>query len=177
LIRKTLLLGTVLSLLLNLGLWALSWFVAIDWVASPSGPWFGVNRGLLLVLVTGLPAQSPLPLGYAQWEVGTMQWEPRKTITIRAGWKVSYNDKSPFSPWQPRYFNDWPSKLSVLVPMWMPAVLLILLTWLTGAPIYRRRRRRKLGLCLGCGYDLRGQKNQNCPECGLQFDISEMVTS
>jgi hypothetical protein len=35
-----------------------------------------------------------------------------------------------------------------------------------GRGMVRRRRRRKLGLCLGCAYDLRGNVSGICPECG-----------
>lgn len=31
-------------------------------------------------------------------------------------------------------------------------------------------------ICLGCGYDLRGQTEARCPECGREFD-AELLTS
>jgi len=34
----------------------------------------------------------------------------------------------------------------------------------------RRRRRRRLGLCVGCGYDLTGATEGRCPECGRRPD-------
>jgi len=37
---------------------------------------------------------------------------------------------------------------------------------LRGWPHERMVRRRKAGLCLNCGYDLRGGSNR-CPECGV----------
>ena len=33
---------------------------------------------------------------------------------------------------------------------------------------WRRHRRRKKGLCLQCGYDLRGKTSGICPECGRE---------
>jgi hypothetical protein len=33
----------------------------------------------------------------------------------------------------------------------------------------RRRRRRRKGLCVKCGYDLTGLPQRRCPECGTEF--------
>ena len=55
---------------------------------------------------------------------------------------------------------------SVMAPCWLP---LLATTWLPGLWLMRfrlLRRRKKLGLCLDCGYDLRASEGK-CPECGL----------
>jgi hypothetical protein len=55
-------------------------------------------------------------------------------------------------------------------PLWLPVVLFAFLpirAFIRG-PIARRRlrRRRDLGQCMGCGYDLTGNVSGICPECG-----------
>ena len=51
----------------------------------------------------------------------------------------------------------------VLIPLWLPAVLLALLP---AARLYRRvRPRYGSGQCRACGYDLRASPDK-CPECG-----------
>ncbi len=57
--------------------------------------------------------------------------------------------------------------LRIGAPMW--ALLLLFATYPTIAFIrgpLRRYRRRKRGLCLHCGYDLRGTTGGVCSECG-----------
>lgn len=56
-------------------------------------------------------------------------------------------------------------------PLWVPSLLL--LTWgvypFLFRPRYRRWRehqRQRRGLCVSCGYDLRGLPEPRCPECG-----------
>lgn len=46
-----------------------------------------------------------------------------------------------------------------------PVILLSTgIAWILFIPLHRRRIRRKKGLCLNCGYDLRASVNR-CPEC------------
>ncbi len=49
----------------------------------------------------------------------------------------------------------------IWVPFWIPVVTLGVTFWLC-RPLYhhRRRKRKKLGVCLKCGYDLRGSKGR-----------------
>src|SRR5262249_50354301 len=60
-------------------------------------------------------------------------------------------------------FEHW-----VGFPHWLflPILSVMPLSWLRGA--WKRRRRRRAGLCLTCGYDLRAS-SERCPECGTAF--------
>lgn len=57
-------------------------------------------------------------------------------------------------------FEHW-----VGMPHWLflPILSVMPLRWLRGA--WKRGRRRRAGLCLRCGYDLRASP-ERCPECG-----------
>ncbi len=57
------------------------------------------------------------------------------------------------------------------VPFWISALFFAALSWYLYAPLHRRRKRKKLGLCVKCGYDLRGSKDR-CPECGTAIASS-----
>ncbi|MCL4196643.1 MAG: hypothetical protein KJZ69_04055 [Phycisphaerales bacterium] len=52
------------------------------------------------------------------------------------------------------------------VPLWS----LALATGLPSAWLWFRDRRRAPGLCVHCGYDLRGNASGVCPECGAARD-------
>ena len=47
-------------------------------------------------------------------------------------------------------------------------VFALMLSWRWYVPLRRRRKRKKLGLCVKCGYDLRASQDR-CPECGEEF--------
>ena len=59
----------------------------------------------------------------------------------------------------------------VEVSLWLPALVLMIYpmtVFVLRGPL-RRRRRRKRGLCVACGYNLRGLHEPRCPECGREF--------
>jgi hypothetical protein len=53
----------------------------------------------------------------------------------------------------------------VTFPHWVAVLATALLPALAGRRARLARRRRRLGLCMRCGYDLRATRGQ-CPECG-----------
>ncbi len=69
--------------------------------------------------------------------------------------------------WRPSYSRQ--SQL-LRIPLWIPTVLFTTVFWWSFLPIHRRRKWRKLGLCLQCGYDLRGS-GERCPECGTACEL------
>ncbi len=67
----------------------------------------------------------------------------------------------------PLYDGIWPRQIEVIVPLWLPLVVLLAYptTFVIRGPL-RRHRRRKRGLCIHCGYSLKGLPEPRCPECG-----------
>jgi hypothetical protein len=65
------------------------------------------------------------------------------------------------------FVADWSL---VVVPMWLPlSVAAVFPLYWRIVPLGRARRhakRQRLGLCVACGYDLRGGGGGRCPECG-----------
>ena len=59
--------------------------------------------------------------------------------------------------------GDWRGSF-VVVPYWMLAMLFAICPALLGITQLGHRRRRHLGLCPSCGYDLRATPDR-CPEC------------
>ena len=58
--------------------------------------------------------------------------------------------------------------LGIGIPPWFLMTILGVVWWFADRPIRKqnlRRKRKKLGRCVKCGYDLRGSE-ERCPECG-----------
>ncbi len=61
-----------------------------------------------------------------------------------------------------------------LGPIWpgfaINTIFYAAILWLPFAPFQLRRNLRvKHGLCIKCGYDLRGTEHEVCPECGVEM--------
>ena len=89
---------------------------------------------------------------------------------IRLG-RVTW-EKIPASETGFYYLRSWATtddvQISVSVPMAFFAVC-FLYFFLSLHPM-RRRKRKKLGLCIECGYNLRGLTELRCPECNTPFE-------
>jgi hypothetical protein len=72
------------------------------------------------------------------------------------------------------------SQLFLTIPFPSALALMSLLVMLLLTPRcvrkWRSANRRRLGHCLGCGYNLKGLPEPRCPECGLRFDPNRSAT-
>ncbi len=68
-----------------------------------------------------------------------------------------------------RFWRDRFSSVHFVAPLWaaIPATAFLPLLVFVRGPLRRKRRRRR-GLCVGCGYDLRGNVSGVCSECGRE---------
>ncbi len=168
-LHKTLTILSLIGLLLSVGLWGVSYFRGL--CIPPGGTPFAVLRF------------GQMRLHFAKEGV---PWERSEDVEALR----SIDDSTSFFQYSVEYkpgvhfsgFEDWttcwkPTRSQgstffrpvILVPLWIPTVLFAAMFWWSFLPLRRRRKRKKLSLCLKCGYDLRGSKDR-CPECGKPFE-------
>ena len=64
--------------------------------------------------------------------------------------------------------SSWSGRLRYLTaPYWALSIIFALAPALVTVRSMRRKRRKRAGCCLNCGYDLRATPDR-CPECGLE---------
>ena len=144
-IRKTLTIFSLIGLLLSLWLCGVTPFMTVQ-CQSDSGWYMGAFQGTLVI--------GKAPAGrYACCLSVDHSW---------AAWGVPEH----VIKWWPRFHRG-----ILILPLWLSVLLFGGGAAVYGLPILRRCERKKLGLCLRCGYDLRGS-TVRCPECGTEFEKS-----
>ncbi len=146
-IRKTLTVFSLIGLLLSVGLWGVSyWNVGVLVDRSSYYVMAQTHQGGLSIGVESFPSGN---LGNGTtWGMGGFR-----------GFQTSI-----VGPWITHYHGS----TSIIIPLPLLAVCLGLIFMYCASPSHRRRKRKKLGLCVKCGYDLRASKDR-CPECGTEF--------
>lgn len=155
--RKTLTILSLAGLLLSVGLWAASYW---NLVRTSYKRDMRVTQG-------GLELRNRFPhtfyMAIRKNPDGSFETLPMNR------WYFSG-----FGGWKTRWLPDFArSPRYLYVPLWIPGALFGL-AFFGGHSLHhhRRRSRKKLGLCLKCGYDLRGSE-ERCPECGTEFDAAK----
>ena len=194
--RRLLNLLTALSLVLCvavLALWVRSHWVrdTVEW-ANTDDPYVGNPRVSLPLFVDSseiTSARGGLRLEWMRTESRAWSGPPReaKPVTHEASeylgkyslsgrptlvrGRVTYWAKGPFELMRAYERDPWGQSWErrVTVPYWSLAIPLAVLPVLVplGRRCGRRAHRRRNGLCLRCGYDLRATPGA-CPECGAR---------
>ena len=153
-LRKTMTVLSLIGLLLSVGVWGVSYFNVL-YNSRTVGCTFWLAHGNLTLFV---PQTTKAYQGW--YNVGFSGFSTNWTGQIN----VHPSDR----PTYRRNLLHWSRQNMILtIPLWIPTIICAPAT--LALPLHRRRRRKKLGLCLRCGYDLRASKDR-CPECGTEFE-------
>ncbi len=175
-IRKALTVFFLLGLVLSLALWAASYFnlvrathrlnypIVISGVMNEN--WQGGSLALIGgALKYGMGGFGYWPLSDGRVFQATLDSIGEKNLEAQPPRWISHGPRRLGTHWRFVYISG-----SVLIlPLWIHTVFFFILPKIALVRIRRRLRRRKLVLCVKCGYDLRGSANR-CPECNTPMD-------
>lgn len=170
-----------LSLLIGIAaiwLWVHSYGGYDEWDGSRRHVYMGLVCGegtLYLTVETNIP--QPMPLRHVRQTFEEGGFVPTfndmhppcaglqpNLIPTRAGFGLQHGVDEPCIGETSLAFNV--PYIIVAFPNWLVVVVLASLLSLRGAiRLLRHRRRRRRGLCVACGFDIR-YSPQRCPECG-----------
>ncbi|MCZ6653217.1 MAG: hypothetical protein O7D91_09345 [Planctomycetota bacterium] len=181
-LRKTLTILSLLGLLLSVGLWGVSSFYATGILYLNANNWVRLYVGGLEYnyVYSDDPLLNPTPkFAYRDCK----EWLKLEGCNNVLAWQsigllLAPHPKGAtpilFGPQRsPQVSRAMLSQGvhidGVFIPHWIPSGLFAAMLALCFLPLGRRRKRKMLGLCVKCGYDLRASKDR-CPECGRGFE-------
>lgn len=182
---------SLVGTLLGLSLWGLS-YLDLTYGKAENAQCVGLLRGGLVyrndnaaAVISSLPRSAgssgplnPYPAfsnGFPSFQQGLPASTPPSANANDGPWSWRWGEAD---SWLANHASDakwWilarPNEHLWIVPLWIPTVGFVLLFACTRILVkLDRRRRRRLGLCETCGYDLRGCAKSRCPECNTAFD-------
>ena len=148
-LRKTLTIVSLVGLLVGGVLWAASYWHPQYFLGRPSGVIHILDGA---ICHTKRPYYNPFGKPMFEWG----KFDGFGTI-----WHL----------WRPGLKDKRPQSVTYGQSLWAPMLLFATLPTCDVGLAVRRRKRRKLGLCIGCGYELTGLTEPRCPECNTPFDL------
>ena len=147
-LRRTLTILSFIGLLLSVGLWGVSYSDVFYYLQRRQTQHYfvGLGDGACRFFYVEMGPSSLVPgLHWSGYTNLNTEWKP--DLDVEAG------------------------EVRLSVPLWMPTVVFgLLLASCRPLLFHRRRKRKKLGLCVKCGYNLKGLSEPRCPECNTPFD-------
>jgi hypothetical protein len=138
--------------------------------------WAGITVCIISVLALLLSLLLNATMYRTGWGVAlgsgcvTVQSTSAQYGNPQQGW--SFSERQAAQPlmrcWWVRILRPRPGLWAVIVPLWIPPLILGISTFF----LWRRRLRRPPGHCQSCGYNLMGNVSGVCPECGKQIESS-----
>ncbi len=174
-IRKAMTVFFLLGFVLSIGAWAASYFNLVrathrcNYPIVISGVMNENWQGGSLALIGGALKYGMGGFGYWPLSDGrvfqiSLDFFGEQSLKAQPPSWISHGPRRLGTHWH--FF--YRSGRVLVLPLWIPTVLFGIWPTIALVHLRRRRRRRKLGLCLKCGYDLRASKDR-CPECGTEF--------
>jgi len=179
-LRKTLTILSLIGLLLSVGAWGVSYFgLAIENIRGvgglkSDGSWASgladnETTGFYIVEGRVCCGQSRMSPGFkgsrTTWKLGA---KARRSWTL--GDVRAFRERPTDRWWVPTW-RSYSGMFYFSLPLYFPVLIFSIPPcgfWTLSSA--RRRKRRKLGLCVKCGYNLKGLSEPRCPECNTSFD-------